>query len=227
MTKFGETKKINPVQLYVEFKSGGEWPMLGKFYHWDKSAGENVSVDLWEFIILKTAYTVSGYSDKYQSGIYSNTVEYLNEELDVQTYKNDTIAVWLYKDIKWDLLSAGAKLNKVLYIYTEAYGIVYLKLKWSASWAISEFLKVVDMNKMKVKVSSVTDEKKWATKYKVPVFGMGAELTEDDIEIAKSKLALLEWEVIKDEETDTFVDDLLEEVAKPTETVAFLDDWQF
>ena len=56
---------------------------------------------------------------------------------------------------------------------------------------------------------------------------MGAELTEDDIEIAKSKLALLEWEVIKDEETDTFVDDLLEEVAKPTETVAFLDDWQF
>jgi hypothetical protein len=74
--------------------------MLGKFYHWDKSAGENVSVDLGEFIILKTAYTVSGYSDKYQSGIYSNTVEYLNEEFDVQTYKNDTIAVGLYSEIK-------------------------------------------------------------------------------------------------------------------------------
>ena len=224
MTKFGETQKINPVQLYVEFKSGGEWPMLGKFYHWDKSASENVSVDLGEFIILKTAYTVSGYSDKYQSGIYSNTVEYLNEILEVQTYKKDTIALGLYKEIKWDLLSAGAKLNKVLYIYTEAHGIVYLKLKGSASWAISEFLKVVDMNKMKIKIAEVTDEKKWATKYKVPVFGMGAELTEDDIEIAKSKLAFVEGQDIKDEEVDTFVDDLLDETNKQTESVSDSND---
>jgi predicted TPR repeat methyltransferase len=47
---------------------------------------------------------------------------------------------------------------------------------------------------------------------------MGAELTEDDIEIAKSKLALLEGEEIKDEETDTFVDDLLDQVDKQPET---------
>lgn len=228
MTKFWETQKVNPVQMYVEFKSGGEWPLLWKFYYWDKSLNDNIPVDLWEFILLKTAYTVSGYSDKYQSGIYSNTVEYLNEELDVKTYKSDTIAYWHYKDIKGDLLSAGAKLNKVLYIYTESHGIVYLKLKWSASWAISEFLKVIDFNKIKIKVSSVTDEKKWATKYKVPVFWMWSDLTEEDVEIAKAKLALLEGEEVKTDETDTFVDELLNEVDKPTETEAdSLDDLLF
>lgn len=230
MGQFWQVEYVNPVNVYCEFKAGGDnKEILGKIFTYDKEAGANIPFELWECIVLKTGYTINGYSDKHSTGIYSNTVEYLNEELEVKTHKSkvtgksETIAYGLYKEIKGDVVASGARLNKVLYLLTDDSRIVYLSLKWEASRSVSEWLKNYNQSKVKIKLSSTEEKKKGATKYLVPIRWVGSEITEDEAEIAMSKLALLNANSPKKEDKPSLVDELLNEVDQPTESEADFD----
>jgi hypothetical protein len=182
--------------------------------------------ELWECIVLKTGYTINGYSDKYSTGIYSNTVEYLSEEFEVKTHKSkitgksETLAYGLYKDIKADVVTSWARLNKVLYLLTDDSRIIYLSLKWEASRSVGEWLKNYNQSKVKIKLSGTEAKKKWGTNYLVPIWWIGGDITEDEAEIALIKLALLNANQNKKEEKPSLVDELLNEVDHPTVTEA-------
>lgn len=227
MGQFWQVEYVNPVNVYCEFKAGGDnKEILGKIFTYDKEAGANIPFELWECIVLKTGYTINGYSDKHSTGIYSNTVEYLNEELEVKTHKSkvtgksETIAYGLYKEIKGDVVASWARLNKVLYLLTDDSRIVYLALKWEASRSVGEWLKNYNQSKVKIKLSSTEEKKKWATKYLVPIRWVGSDITDDEAEIALSKLALSNANSPKKEDKPSLVDELLTEVDQPTETEA-------
>lgn len=227
MGQFWQVEYVNPVNTYCEFKAGGDnKEILGKIFTYDKEAGANLPFELWECIVLKTGYTITGYSDKHSTGIYSNTVEYLAEEFEVKTHKSkitgnsETLAYGLYKDIKADIITSGAKLNKVLYLLTDDSRIVYLALKGEASRSVGERLRNYNQSKVKIKLSGTEAKKKWATNYLVPIWWLGWDITEDEAEIALSKLALLNANQPKKDEKPSLVDELLNEVDNPTETEA-------
>lgn len=223
MGQFWQQEYVNPVDVYIQFKAGGEDALRGKFYTYDKEAKQNVEVELGEFIIVKTAYTVIGYSDRHETGIFSNTVDYLREELDVRTYdskltgKKETIAHWLYADIKGDILAWGGRLYGVYYILLSDGRLAYLSLKGMAWMNLSTALKAYGYDKVKYKVSEINEEKKGWTKFLVPVFGQGADITEAEAKNALAKVALLTREDKNDTPSRDDLVEELEELAKNNE----------
>ena len=212
--QFWQVRQENPVSKYLKYSKG-------QFLYRDKDAKENKEFFLQEFIVLKTGYTVKWWSDHYEVGVRSNEVEYLTEWLKVSTFKDKKgrtheIASWIYKEFKGDLEN-WINLHKCLTILQDN-EIVHLSLKGNAMRVIWEFLKVIDISKIKIKYLESKFLKKGKVEYFSPVFGMGSEITPEEYDIAISKLWLIN-EVQKnkqEEEKDTFVDDFLAEV-KPDE----------
>lgn len=112
---FSNPKLSNPCSKFIEFKGDS-----GVFQYWDKERGEhgeNVQLPVPCFIVvLDQLSTIKGFSDELQSGIYSNEVHSLaNEILRVKSFKGGLSIVGLYNDIKHELKSEGAKFAKSVY----------------------------------------------------------------------------------------------------------------
>lgn len=173
----------NPTTKYLEWKSNNK-----AFSYYDKSAGENVQVDLpLKFVFLQHYHTVKGWSNASESGIYSNEVYYIGSEtMNVRSFKGGKIAEGIYKDIKQDILNAGGKYHRSIYVMLEDGTIANISLKGASVREWSDFMEnnknLVD--NQWVEVNSAKDEKKGSIKYSVPEFTAGKTLTAKDVKMA-------------------------------------------
>lgn len=167
----------NPCKTFLKWK-GAE----GHFSMWDKSTEKEVIVNPGRMLFLDKLFTVKGFSDKHQQGIYSNEIHSTKtEQLNVRVFGNDSVSiVGLYDEIK-DKLPAGAKLGNSLYVMHED-EIINLQLTGSALSAWIEFCKankawqsgaIVFQGKSELK-------KKGATKYYEPVFSWAYATSDED-----------------------------------------------
>lgn len=173
----------NPTTKYLEWKSNNK-----AFSYYDKGAGENVQVDLpFKFVFLQHYHTVKGWSNASESGIYSNEVYYIGSEtMNVRSFKGGKIAEGIYKDIKQDILNAGGKYHRSIYVMLEDGTIANISLKGASVREWSDFMEnnknLVD--NQWVEINSAKDEKKGSIKYSVPEFTAGKTLTAKDVKMA-------------------------------------------
>lgn len=173
----------NPTTKYLEWKSNNK-----AFSYYDKSAGENVQVYLpLKFVFLQHYHTVKGWSNASESGIYSNEVYYIGSEtMNVRSFKGGKIAEGIYKDIKQDILNAGGKYHRSIYVMLEDGTIANISLKGASVREWSDFMEnnknLVD--NQWVEVNSAEDEQKGSIKYSVPEFTAGKTLTAKDVKMA-------------------------------------------
>lgn len=159
----------NPATRFLEWRSEPK-----AFQYFDKGIGENVKVELpFRFMVLKEMHTIKGYHEQSESGIYSNEVARLaNDVLVVRAFKGGELAKGLYADIKDKIVAKGARYAKSVYVMDQDGTLVNLQLVGAACGAWMDF-----STKTKkrfgdewVVVKSANDAKKGATKYSIPVF---------------------------------------------------------
>ena len=180
MARFAHTnesrKSSNPTTKYLAWKS-----VEKRFSYYDKASGDNIAVELpLRFVFIQHYHTIKGWNDATQTGIYSNEVFYIGrEELSVQTFKGKKIASGLYKDIKTDVVAAGGKYHRSVYVMLEDGSIANISLKGAVVKEWSDFMEATRnlIDNQWVEVTSSKDEKKGSVKYSVPVFSLGKPLT--------------------------------------------------
>ena len=174
-----ERRSSNPTSKYLEWKSNDK-----SFSYYDKDAGENVKVNIpLKFVFLQHYHTVKGWNDASASGIYSNEVYYIGSEpMTVRAFKGGVLAEGLYKDIKTDIVNAGGKYHRSIYVMLEDGSIANLSLKGAAVREWSDFMEtnksIVDGNW--IEVNTAKEQKKGSIKYSTPEFKAGGNLSKTD-----------------------------------------------
>ena len=109
---FSNPKLQNPCSKFIEFKGDS-----GTFQFYDKEQEKNIQLSTPCFIIvLDQLSTIRGFSDDYQTGIYSNEVHsLLNEILKVKSFKGGISIIGLYNEVKHEIKAAGGKFAKSVY----------------------------------------------------------------------------------------------------------------
>lgn len=162
-------KITNPCKKFIEFKGN-----TGAFQYWDKATESNIQLKSpVKFIVLDELSTITGFSDEFQCGIYSNEVHSLRDEvLSVRLFKKNHRLVGKYSDIKGDITSMGGKFCKS--VYSALIGdkgeleLVNFRLRGAALSAWMDC--VIDKSAFAIIVEDCTDGKKGSVKYKIPNF---------------------------------------------------------
>ena len=198
-----EVKKtlVNPTSRYMEWKSNDQ-----AFQFYDRDAGQNIKVELpMKFLFLQHYHTLKGFSESHNIGMYSNEVFYIGSEpMSLRTQpkrdrdgnliqKSILIAEGLYKDIKPQVLAAGGKYHRSVYVMLEDGTVANLSFKGSV---VSEWSSFMDNNKNNVdnawiEIKEAKQMKKGSIKYSVPEFTLGKAITKvqsDMADDAASKL---------------------------------------
>lgn len=163
-------KLTNPCKKFIEFKGDS-----GTFQYYDKEKQENVTVPLpFKFIYLDELNAVTGFSDQWKNGVFSNEVHNLNTQiLNVRVFKAPVTITGKYKDIKAEILSIGGKFMKSIYIglldENNNLELANLKLKGSGfgGWLEKKFN---PEQSPAIMVEETREDKKGAVKFHVPVF---------------------------------------------------------
>jgi len=168
----------NPAKRYLDWDSEN-----GQFKYYNKETKENVAVKLpITFYVLDELATIKGFSDKHQGGMWSNEVKNIsNQKLKVVGKGKDgnlfQVAEGLYSEIKDNLVAAGGKYTRSLYVAMlndkDEYEIVNFQLKGAAFSGWLDFTKTmsnVELMASRVECADFKREKKGATKYTIPLF---------------------------------------------------------
>lgn len=207
---FGEERKERIVTKYLEWKG---WKDAWYFTYYDKDKWENVVKEIKSFIILKKGYTVKWYSEQNNSFIYSNEVEMIGqEEMNVRTHSWKTIATGIYKDIKWDILSAWGKLHIALTVMLDNKEVIQFFLKGQNFFNFTEIMNTIDINNHKITFEWAEDMKKWANKYKAPIFVQWEAITAEERAKASEIAPKLRKDV--EEENKQIQEEISDEKAK-------------
>jgi hypothetical protein len=180
----------NPTSKYLQWKSNDQ-----SFSYYDKEQGKNIEVGLpTKFVFLQHYHTVKGWHDASESGIYSNEVFYIGSEpMTVRSFKGGTIAEGKYKDIKPQVVNAGGKYHRSIYVMLEDGSIANISLKGAAVRQWSDF---IDQSKSAVdgkwiEVLEAKQEKKGSIKYSVPEFTLGADIKKKEDDMANNAASQL------------------------------------
>lgn len=199
----------NPARTFLKWDG-----TKGGFNYWDKSKndgkGENVHVKLpVTFMVLDTLATIKGFSDKEQSGFWSNEIRTVNIKKDPFTVrikdksdptgkKSKIAGRGLYSEITADKACTGAKFCQSVYIAFKGdngYEMANIQMTGSALSSWIDFGKTTDILKGAITVAKMTEGKKGVTKYKIPVFektAVPADAEEKAVELDKELKAYLE-----------------------------------
>jgi len=173
------TEGKNPAKKFITYKGS-----TGKFQYYDKATEKNVDVPLpIEFVMCDDLSTIKGWSDKHQSGIYSNEVHDTTlEELSVKYFKGGEFTKGIYQNIKGDILAAGGRYAKSIYAIMSG-ELVNITLIGTAlsSWIEME----VGFTQPKFKVEKTKEGKKGATIFQTPIFE-SVQSTDQEWEEAKN-----------------------------------------
>ena len=169
MSLSNPTVSQNPATKFISFKGDtGEW------YYYDKTKEENVVIKPpIYFIILDELSTVKGWSDQYSSGIYSNEVHTLSEQLTVKTFKGGAMIKGWYQDIKNDVKALGGKYTKSIYAMLihddDNTELVNFQLSGAAFSAYLDYKFKIDGKVVGI-LEEVEEAKKGSIKYFKPKF---------------------------------------------------------
>ena len=177
----------NPAKYFLKWK-GSE----GGFEYFDKTRGEKgekVLVKLpFSFMALDTMATVKGYSDTEQSGFWSNEVRNIGKDTLTVRTKNGIAAKGVYSEVMANKACTGAKFCQSVYIVATIEGksvIANIQMMGTALSAWIDFGKANKIFKGAIKVASMKEGKKGATKYQTPIFE-AIEVTPEADEKAKA-----------------------------------------
>jgi len=177
----------NPAKHFLKWK-GSE----GGFEYFDKTRGEKgekVLVKLpFSFMALDTMATVKGYSDTEQSGFWSNEVRNIGKDTLTVRTKNGIAAKGVYSEVMANKACTGAKFCQSVYIVATIEGksvIANIQMMGTALSAWIDFGKANKIFKGAIKVASMKEGKKGATKYQTPIFE-AIEVTPEADEKAKA-----------------------------------------
>lgn len=111
-----KNEKVNKRTKEVEQETG--------WYYWDKNAndgeGKNIKVDLpIKFWWLESAFSVTGYNEKKEKGVYSNEVLNLKEQVMTVKCGDEIIAEGLWRDIKDEVKANGGNFCTAVYALVE------------------------------------------------------------------------------------------------------------
>ena len=177
-----QTKSSNPASKFLEWKSDNQ-----EFAYYDKTAKQQVAVNLpITFLVLEEYHTVKGWSDKDQTGIYSNEVLNASEEIEVKTFKGRVIAKGSYKDIKSVVNAAGGKYHKSIYAVTSEGELVNLTFKGASVSKWSDFTAKGAFKRLKdewVTIADAEQMQKGKIKYAVPNFAFNKSLSDADVKM--------------------------------------------
>lgn len=175
----------NPAERFIQWKGGAKEIQAangktsyegGKLVWYDKEAEQENEIALpFSFIVLDELSTITGFSEKDQSGFWSNEVRNLASDVLTVKSKGGTVAVGVYGAISDAIKSKGAKYAKSVYIAFKndegELAIGNLKIAGAALTAWIEFQKKFDVEQCAV---FVTDKpklgKKGSNHYFMPVF---------------------------------------------------------
>ena len=175
----------NPATRFLQWRGGAEAfkgddgktrHEGGKVTYYDKDAQENYEVDLpFIFIVLDELTTITGFSEKDQSGFWSNEIRDLSREKLVVKTKSGTVASGLYGEISEGIKGKGAKYAQSVYIaFKDEDGnlqIGNIKIAGAALTAWIEFKKRFDISQCAVFITDEPKlEKKGTNYYFSPVF---------------------------------------------------------
>jgi len=167
---FSKPKVENPCKKYIEFKGD-----KGIWQYYDKEAEEKKEFMCpFYFVVLDELSTIKGFSDRHQSGIYSNEVHSLtNEILRVKSFKGDVSIVGKYSEIKPEIVAAGGKFTKSVYalIFNEQFETELVNFQLSGV-AFGAWMNVKFNQQMHcIKVDGEVEQgQKGSIKYKIPMF---------------------------------------------------------
>ena len=194
-----ETPATNPAEKFFQWRSNDK---CFSFYNKDTKENENVPLP-FKFLILDELHTVKGWSDANNGNIIANEVKFISKEtINVRCYhKNNkgesvrtNIVSGLYKDIKPEVVAAGGKYHKSIYIMLEDGTIANIQLKGAGVQAWGDF---ANKNKGRlpeewIVVKSATEGKKGSVKYTTPSFAFERTLSDTESEQADFAFNTLE-----------------------------------
>ena len=177
--KSGTSK--SPANKFIEWKSNDK-----QFSYYDRDQKTNVLIPLpFKFVFLKEMVTIKGWHDASESGIFSNEVRYTSkEELEVKSFKGGAIAKGIYSDIKQQVVEAGGKYHKSVYVMLADGTLANLAFKGSVVKAWGDFSEKCK-NRLPLEwitVSTVTEGKKGSIKYTTPDFLFTGTTSNNDSE---------------------------------------------
>jgi len=179
----------NPTSKYLEWKSNDK-----AFSYYDKDAEQEVKVELpFKFLFLQHYSTIKGWHTPSSSKIYSNEIFFMSEELRVRSFGNKKenlpaveIVSGQYKKIKPEIINAGGRYHKSIYVMLEDGSVANISLKGSAVSQWSDFIKMNEdeCENSWIEVNSADEKKKGSIKYSTPNFTVGQNLSKADSSVA-------------------------------------------
>ena len=207
------TPQSNPATKFIEWKSNDKC-----FSYYDKAIAEslqgsdaevikekaNVKIQLpFKFLVLDELSFVKGWSDALTGNIISNEVKFISKEtLSAKCYHKNVkgesviteIAKGLYKDIKDQVVTAGAKYHKSIYVMLEDGSLANIKFKGACVGKWAEFTQKT-RNRLAdewVIVAKAEDGKKGAVKFSTPSFSFANSISDDEANMADEAFNILE-----------------------------------
>jgi hypothetical protein len=185
--RLGANRVTNPTSYFLEWKSKEK-----EFEYYDRVDKEKKRIPIpFSFVYLDERHAVSGYSDRYKTGIYSNEVDKYSlgkQPLTVKAGK-DLLCIGIYKDIKADVDAHGGHYVRSIYGVAWLNGVnnepslVNIKLKGAATQAWGDFggtsFKKFVSNE--IVIATATDEKKGSVKFSRPVFTIGEPIENEEV----------------------------------------------
>lgn len=173
----------NPAEHFFEIKNG-----TIQFY--DKDKQERISIPYpFGFIELDQLHTVTGWSDQDQSGVWSNEIKSLREDLTVRT-KRGVKYVGPYKSDQGinQVASFGGRYTKSIYIAhkNKAGELILGNLKLTGA-ALTAWIEFGSSHRTEGNwnvITGTTEGKKGATTYQIPVFEFKGKPTDEELAAA-------------------------------------------
>ena len=172
----------------------------GEFRYYDKDQKKNVSLgDSLTFILLDQLATIKGWHDASESGIFSNEVRDIKQDvLVVKAFKGGTLSEGPYKQIRDRIIAHGGHFTANLYIALKVgdnLGIASIQFKGAALSAWMEFSKEnrAELYKKAVRCKGFEEGKKGKIIFRTPVFGLVDVTPETDAKAIECDKVLQEF----------------------------------
>lgn len=163
----------NPAEIFIEWHGSKGLP-----YYYDKQEKQNFEIKVpMRFILLDELSTIKGFSESYQSNIYSNEVRNLSQEpLKVRTFKGGFEINGMYNELKPKIAEVKGKFTRSIYIALHHKGKFTIANMGLSGAAFASWLEFTRANGDKVYGSGIVltgpseEKSKGAVKYRVPMF---------------------------------------------------------
>ena len=182
----------NPAALRIEWKGDIS---KGYFSFYDKEEKENVVIKQIRFIPLFERHAVGGYSEKHNTGLFSNEIDNLKtQEIVLSKFQNEKfveITRGLYANLEGDraICFGGSGYQKIVYVLIlKAKGIesgTIAKITMAGSALGPWFDLTDDERKDTITVTEFTEHEKGKTEFRSPVFKIDAT-TDENEELAEA-----------------------------------------